>query len=73
MKDKTNEELLTELEKTFAWMAIKTEQNAHDDGTVETEHVIAHVQKECGSSWFVNQHEAEEEDRYAQYVEQLAA
>lgn len=31
MKDKTNEELLNELEKTFAWMAIKAEQNAHDD------------------------------------------
>lgn len=31
MKNKTNEELLIELEKAFAWMSIKTEQNKHDD------------------------------------------
>ena len=30
MKNKTNEELLNELEKTFAWMAIKTEQNDYE-------------------------------------------
>lgn len=31
MKNKTNEELLIELEKTLIWMSIKTEQNKHDD------------------------------------------
>lgn len=31
MKDKTNEELLNELEKAFAWMGIKTEQNKYDE------------------------------------------
>ena len=31
MKDKSNEELLNELEKALIWMSIKTEQNQHDD------------------------------------------
>lgn len=31
MKNKTNEELLIELEKNLIWMSIKTEQNKHDD------------------------------------------
>ena len=31
MKDKSNEELLNELEKALIWMSIKTEQNQLDD------------------------------------------
>ena len=31
MKDKSNEELLNELEKVLIWMSIKTEQNKYDD------------------------------------------
>lgn len=31
MKDKTNEELLKELEKALIWMCIKEEQNQHED------------------------------------------
>ena len=31
MENKTNEELLNELEKSLIWMCIKTEQNKHDE------------------------------------------
>lgn len=31
MKDKTNEELLKELEKALIWMCLKEEQGKHDD------------------------------------------
>jgi len=31
MKDKSNEELLNELEKALIWMSIKTEQNKLDE------------------------------------------
>lgn len=31
MKNKSNEELLKELEKTLIWMSIKSEQNKHDE------------------------------------------
>lgn len=31
MENKSNEELLNELEKALIWMSIKTEQNKHDD------------------------------------------
>ncbi len=31
MENKTNEELLNELEKALIWMSIKTEQNKHDE------------------------------------------
>lgn len=31
MKDKSNEELLNELEKALIWMSIKTDQNKHDE------------------------------------------
>lgn len=31
MENKSNEELLNELEKALIWMSIKTEQNKHDE------------------------------------------
>lgn len=31
MENKSNEELLKELEKALIWMSIKTEQNKHDE------------------------------------------
>ena len=31
MENKSNEELLNELEKSLIWMSIKTEQNKHDE------------------------------------------
>ena len=31
MENKSNEELLKELEKTLIWMSIKTEQNKYDE------------------------------------------